>query len=241
MAWLKSRKAIACGIVVLLGLIVTVLFLAWPKIANQMMIAAGKRAIAEHIATPIDLTSYYGAPAAHLEKSSSFWGQVPWEFQVFHHVPLQIDGMLCLWGAGNARKGAVFPDKVLGIVVNQTFQTLYVYHCTFFGSTPNTPVYDLVFRYEDGDSATNTVRYDIDVLDFNTAKAKKIKGPTGQNSKLAWSGHSSMQYGKMRFCLTAIQNPRPNVEVTSIDLFSSKNQSAGVIFAMTAGPSGLMK
>jgi hypothetical protein len=241
MAWLKRKKTIAWGIVVALGLVVVVLFLEWPKIAHWMMVTAGKRAVAEHIVTPIDLTSYYGSVAANMEGSSSLWGQVPWEFQVFHHVPLQLDGLIYLWGAGNARKGAAFPDKVLGIVVNQTFQTLYVYHCTFFVSTPNTPVYYLVFRYQDGDSATNTVRYDTDVLDFNTAKAKKIKGPTGQNSKLAWSGHTFTHYGKMRFCLTAIQNPRPDVEVTSIDLFSSKNESAGVIFAMTAGRSGLMK
>jgi hypothetical protein len=43
------------------------------------------------------------------------------------------------------------------------------------------------------------------------------------------------------FCLTAIENPMPFLEVKTIDLYSCKNRSAGVILAITAGRSGLMK
>ena len=165
---------------------------------------------------------------------------------MFHHVPLQIDGIIYLWGAGNARAGAVFPEAVTGIAVNQKFETLYVYHCTFYDSPRNTPVYDLVFRYENGESATNTIQYGEDTMDFNTPGGKPIKdikGPTGHNTKIGWIGSSFSADGKhpLLFSLTAIKNPQPTLTVTSIDLFSSKKQSAGVILAMTAGRSGLMK
>ena len=96
---------------------------------------------------------------------------------MFNHVPLQIDGTICLWGDGNAKMGADFPEQVLGIAVNQKFETLYVYHCTFFGSPNNTPVYNLVFRYEDDYSVTNTIRYGIDTIDFNTPGGKKNWAP----------------------------------------------------------------
>ena len=243
MAWTKTRKAIVWGTVGLLALAATTLFLQRHNIADWMMVSGGKRAVANHIATPVDLTGSYAQPASTLENSSSYWGQVPWEFQVFHHVPLQIDGIIYLWGAGNARSGAVFPEQVLGIPVNQKFETLYVYHCTFYGSPKNTPVYDLVFRYENGDSATNTIRYGVDTLDFNTPGGNKIVGPSGHNTKVAWVGSSFTQDGKhpLLFSLTAIKNPQPSLQITSIDLFSSKNQSAGVILAMTGGPAGLMK
>jgi hypothetical protein len=208
-----------------------------------MMIASAERAVANHIAIPVDLTGHYAAPATAYENSSSYWGEVPWEFQVFHHVPLQIDGIMYLWGAGNAKAGAVFPEQILGIPVSQKFETLYVYHCTFYGSPKNTPVYDLVFRYENGDSATNTILYGVDTLDFNTPGGNKIVGPSGHNTKVAWVGSSFTQDGKhpLLFSLTAIKNPQPSLQITSIDLFSSKNQSAGVILAMTGGPAGLMK
>jgi len=243
MAWSKIKKAVVWGTVVLLGAVATTLFLQRHNIAHRMMVAEGKRAVAKHIVTPINLISYYQRSASAFEGSSSFWAEVPWEFQVFHHVPLQIDGIIRLWGAGNAKAGAVFPEAVSGIAVNQKFETLYVYHCTFFGSPRNTPVYDLVFRYEDGDSATNTIRYGVDTLDFNTPGGKTIVGPSGPNTKVAWVGSSFTPDGKhpLLFSLTAIKNPRPSVQVTSIDLISCKNQSAGVIFAMTAGHAGLMR
>jgi len=245
MAWTKSKTAAVWGTVGLLVLVATTLFLLRHNIANRIMVAGGKRAVAEHIATPVDLTANYAAPAsAFTDKasSSSFWAKVPWRFQVFHHVPLQIDGIMCLWGAGNAKMGAVYPGQILGIAMNQRFETLYVYHCTFFGSRTGTPVYDLVFRYTNGDSATNTIRYGIDTLDFNTPGEKTVL-PSSPNTKVGWTGSSFTPDGKrpLLFSLTAINNPQPSLEVEAIDLFSCKQQSAGVILAMTAGKSGLMK
>ena len=237
-----KKKVIVWGTVVLLVSVAAMLFFQWHNIANSMMVADGKRAVANHIATPVDLTSYYAAPASAYEDSSGFWGEIPWEFQVFRHVPLQIDGIIYLWGAGNAKAGNVFPEEVLGIAVNQKFETLYVYHCTFYGSPKNTPVYDLVFRYEDSDSVTNTIRYGVDTLDFNTP-GKRTVPPSSPNTKVGWVGSSFTPDGNrpLLFSLTAIKNPKPFLEVKSIDLFSCKNQSAGVILAMTAGRSGLMK
>jgi hypothetical protein len=246
MAWTtKTKKAVIWGTVLLIvSVAATTLFLQRHKIADHMRIAGGKRAVANHIATPVDLTVNYAMPASVFENANrSYWGKVPWRFQVFHNVPLQIDGIMYLWGAGNAKMGAVFPDQILGIAMNQKFETLYVYHCTFFGSPKNTPVYDLVFRYEDGDSVTNTILYGIDTLDFNSPGGDTIVGPSGPNTKVAWVGSSFTPDGKrpLLFSLTAIKNPQPFLIVTSIDLFSSKNQSAGVILAMTAGSSSLMK
>jgi hypothetical protein len=239
MAWTNSKKAGVFGTVVLLAMVVIVF---QHKIANQIARAEGKRAIANHLAAPLDLTANYIRSTANFHRSP-IWKAVPIGFQVFHHVPLQIDGYMLLWGEGNAKTGAVFPEEVLGIAVNQKFETLYVYHCTFYGSPNNTPVYDLVFRYEDDNSVTNTIRYGVDTIDFNTPGGKTKTGPSGTNSMVAWVGGSFTKDGKrpLLFCLTAIENPKPFLEVKSIDLYSSKNKSAGVILALTPGRSGLMK
>ena len=100
-----KKKVIVWGSVVLFVSVAATLFFQWHNIADRIMVADGKRAVANHIATPVDLTSYYTVPASALEISPSFWGEIPWEFQVFRHVPLQIDGMICLWGAGNTKAG----------------------------------------------------------------------------------------------------------------------------------------
>jgi hypothetical protein len=233
------KRAGVFGIVVLLAVAATTVIVFRHKIANQIARAGGRRAIANHTAAPLDLSDR----SASAFNQSPVWEDTPIGFQVFHHVPLQIDGYMLLWGEGNAKSGAVFPEEVLGIPVNQKFETLYVYHCTFYGSPNGTPVYDLVFRYDDDYSVTNTIRYGVDTIDFNTPGSVKNAGPSGANSKVAWVGGSFTADGKrpLLFCLTAIENPKPFLQVKSIDLFSCNQKSAGVILAMTPGRSGLMK
>jgi hypothetical protein len=158
-------------------------------------------------------------------------------------VPLQIDGLKCLWGAANGKSGQNFDQQLLGIPVHRKFETLYVYHATYWTAQNNTPVYELVFRYEDDYSVTNQIRYGVDILDWYANKGKTIFGPTGPNSRLAWHGEYSAK-GKtqpLRFCLTALENPKPFLEVTSIDLYSCKSISTTCIMAMTTGQSGLMR
>jgi hypothetical protein len=242
MARLNTKRAGVFGTVVLLTLIAITVVVFRHKIANQIARAGGRRAIANHLAAPLNLPGDSIWPASNFHRSR-VWKTVPVGFQVFDHVPLQVDGILCLWGEGNAQSGAVFPEQVLGIAVNQKFETLYVYHCTFYGTTNNSPVYNLVFRYEDDYSVTNTIRYGVDTLDFNYPSNQKIAGPSGANTKVAWVGGSFDKEGRrpLLFCLTAIENPKPFLTVKSIDLISCKNRSAGVILALTAGRSGLMK
>src|ERR1700679_2691575 len=140
MPWTKKKKAVAWAGVGLLVLIAATVFFLWPKIANRMMVARGERAVENHTATPIDLTASYAT-------QDQGW-DIPWGFQVFNNVPLQIDGSMYLWGSGNSKAGVDFAEEVTGIAVNQKFETLYVYHATFFSAPKNTPVYELVFRYD---------------------------------------------------------------------------------------------
>jgi hypothetical protein len=184
-------------------------------------------------------------PASYFKQIKQFpaWRAVPIGFQTFCHVPLQIEGMICLYGEGNAQMGLKFPETWLGIPINQKLETLYVYHATFFVSPNGTPVYDLVFRYEDGSSATNQILYGDDVLDWYAKRGNTGIGPTSQRSKLAWHGEADLGTRKqpLQFCLTAVENPYPDITVTAMDLYSCKSQSAACILAFTPGRSGLMR
>lgn len=251
--------AIMVGTGILLVAGTATLIVRRQAIAYQFALAGGRSDIARHLAEPVDLTamiSRQGTPAAYFDSINQFpaWRSVPRGFQVFAHVPLQIDGMLCLWGARNAAGGLNFPEQILGIQLNQRFETLYLYHGAFFPSANNTPVCAVVFRYEDGSSATNQLLYGADIVEWaarpgvkaNTPKGpngKTANDPTGPNSKAAWVGGTSKP-GKnfpLRFCLSAIANPSPSAKVTAIDLYSCKNQTAACIMAMTTGKSGLLK
>jgi hypothetical protein len=59
MAWTNTKKAGVFGVVVLLALIATAVIIFRHKIANQIARAEGRRAIANHLAAPLDLTGNY--------------------------------------------------------------------------------------------------------------------------------------------------------------------------------------
>ena len=245
MAWKRSTRitAVAAGILLVAGITAIIVFRH--PIQNRIAQAGGRRALANHSAEVLDLTSYYSTPASYFDKIDAFpaWKVVPRGFQTFAGVPLNIDGMICLWGGGNAKMGLNFPEKLTGIAVNRKFQTLYIYHATFFAAGNKVPVYNVVFNYEDGYSVTNAVCYGSDVLDWFGNHGKTVKEPTGPNSRLAWQGMLDPARLKqpLRFCLTAVANPEPQTPVASIDLYSCKTMSAACILAMTTGKPDLMK
>jgi len=161
MAWTKAKTAVVAITTIIAVTGTTTL------VINTSPIRTGKRAIARHIVTPVNLTAHYYAPSSGFDTISGFpaFKTIPRGFQVFGGVPLQIDGMICLWGSGVATKfGLVFPTEVVGIDVRQRFETLYVYHCGWVDSPRGTPVCDIVFRYADGSSATNQLRYGSEVI-----------------------------------------------------------------------------
>src|ERR1700733_5007014 len=165
MPWIKNIIIfVAIGLVAPILLLATVFSIFYHhEIADHITLARAKHALANHVLTTVDLTGQYGAPSAVFDNPNSYWGNVPNRFQIFDHVPLQIDGLIYLWGKGNSDAGAEFPEEVLGIPVNQKFETLYVYHGAFFSAPDGTPVSEIVFRYDDGSSATNQLLYGADV------------------------------------------------------------------------------
>jgi hypothetical protein len=243
MKWSKSKIAVGSTALVLIA-VGAVFFFKWLRDPQRVAAETGEHLIAEKLAVPLDMTQRIQTPAVRFKNITQFpaWQSVPIGSQTFCNVPIQIDGMICLYGEGNAKMGLKFPEVWPDIPINQKFETLYVYHCTFMAVPTGTPVYDLVFRYEDGSSVTNEILYGKDVLDWYSFGAK-VAGPTAARSKLAWKGEADLGAKKqaLRFCLTAVENPFPNVMVTTVDLYSRKTESAACIQAFTPGRAGLMK
>ena len=195
-------------------------------------------------AVPIDLTGLYGMKAAAFDRNTRYpWPAVPRGLQTFANVPLDIGGAMMLWGERNSAMGLNFPEQITGIPVERKFETLYILHATFFEDKPGTPVYEVVFRYDDGTSAAEAIVSGGDTRDWFADRAKGMFGPSSPRSTLAWDADAKMgeRTQPIRFCLTAIANPHPDKEVTTIDLVSSRSQAAACILAMTTGGSGLMR
>lgn len=244
----RPKTIVIVTLVVLLVLGVATVIIFRHPIARAVELREVKSDIARHLVTPVDLTgpiSNYGTPASILSRNTRFlgWRVMPYGFQVFDHVPFQVDGAIFLWGRNNAQKlHIVFPEEIPDIEVNQKFGTLYLLHCAFFASPPKTPVYQVVFHYEDDDASpvTNSVLYDEDILDWYGNKARRPV-PTSPRTKLVWFADAPEKKSLVRLWVTAITNPVPFIKVTSIDLYSCKSPNAGCIMGMTTGKAGLLK
>jgi hypothetical protein len=216
------------------------------KSGPKLRVAA--TAAQKNSASPVDLTANYTTTASQFDQITDFpaWKSVPRGTQAFDQVPLKIDGMFCLWGQGCAQRKppVVFPEATTGIGINRKFETLYVYHGSFYSSPAGTPVCEVVFHYEDGSTMTNQMLYGNDFLDWRVnISGGTLISPTSSNSRLAWVGGSFSpdKIQPLCFCLTAIENPRPQLLVVSVDFYSLKSRTAAVIMALTTGRSGLMQ
>ena len=239
----SKLKILVAAVVALLVLAAVAWFVIWLRNPQRVATARGEKLMAKGLAEPCDLTTYYQTPADRFDQITQFpaWQAVPRGPQTFDGVPLDIGGMICLWSQGGAKRGMNFAEELTGIQIGKKFETLYVYHTSFFASPNGTPVYEIVFRYDDGSSATNQIRYGSDLYDWYARR--KVSKPTDSRSRLAWSGEADLGTKKqlLQFFLTAVENPYPGTVVTTIDLYSSKNTTTGCIHAMTTGRAGLMK
>lgn len=211
--------------------------------------ADAEAAVDRASAVIIDLkTNYNGGLAVDFDKNSRWpWKYVPRFRQTFANVPVDIGGRILLWGERNQTvNNQIFPDKAEGIVIGRKFETLY--HCTFFQAEPGTAVYDVVFRYADGTSAQDDIRYGDDVRDWYGHRDEDPFGPTAKRSVLAWDGDSFIVSGMdgrrvqpLRFFITGVDNPHPDREVKTIDFVTRKSTAAGCILGLTAGKATLMR
>lgn len=195
-------------------------------------------------AAPVDLADYCRFKAASFDSTPAYpWAGAPRGSQTFAHVPLEISGAIFLWGERNASRGMTYPEEVTGIPIGREFETLYVCHAAFFEADAGTPMCEVRFQYDDGTSASDEIVCGDDARDWFVNNPDEPLGPSDSRSTLAWDGEGKMgdRMQAIRFCLTAVPNPHPDRVVTTIDLVSSKTQTAACILAITTGAAGLMQ
>jgi len=195
-------------------------------------------------AVPLDLTNRYAMKASAFDTSTRYpWPAMPRGSQTFANVPLEIGGAIFLWGERNSKKGMEYPEHIKGIPLQRKFETLYICHAAFFEGPAGTAMCEVVFHFDDGTSASDTLVCGGDARDWFADRAAGTLGPSAPRSTLAWDGDGKMgeRTQAIRCCLTAIANPHPDKAVTALDIVSAKTQTAACILAITTGKAGLMQ
>lgn len=191
---------------------------------------------------PVELSSFYDHDPSF--DGPGCWQAVPRGQQTLANVPFRIAGLIQLWGEGPAGIGRQYRESVEGIPAKGKFQSLYFLHASSFATAEGTPIAEVVFHYADGASATKVVHFGTEARDWWQPLAERNPLPTNSLSRVVWRGdHPSLpDWVKcLRLFGADMPNPRPESEVTVIDLVSTKSRVAWVVLAITTGPAGRLK
>jgi len=157
--------------------------------------------------------------------------ELPKGEQTFGGVKFQIgDSFLHLGSRAALHK----PQEVKGIPVNRDFLSLYILHGTQVASVPDhTLIGKYQVNYNDGTQETIPIVCGEDLRDWwNKDQSRPVSRGTvvweGSNPKVRSSNVT------LRLYLTKWTNPRPEMEVTSIDYVSANTVAAPFCVAMTA-------
>ncbi len=162
--------------------------------------------------------------------------------QVLGGIPFDVRGVVLLENGRRARDYAPAPGghpvRVEGIQVGSRLRRLHVLHAAIAGAPVSTVVGSYVLNYADGTRQKLEIVYGRDLRDWwhggHGDPAAEVTG-----ARVVWTGSNPVtdRYkASLRLFLRSYENPRPEVEVRSIDFVSSLTPAAPFLVAMTVEP-----
>lgn len=190
--------------------------------------------------TPIDLTAFYDKSGSW-DRGSEF-AEVPRGPVTLAGVPFEVNGLLRLSGRSARNDNKPYRDEVKDIPVNKKFARLHMLHILSYSTSQETPYARVVLRYADGTSTMFPMIYGQHARDWHRSKYEYPSALGDPNSKVVWRGEydSTPVNGKtLRIFKTMFTNPKPELEVASIDLYSENITPNATILALSVGPANL--
>jgi hypothetical protein len=201
----------------------------------------------------IDLTGHYTSPLnrparpSFAEEVDDDLRNVPAGVSSYAGVPFDMRGVVQLrrLAAGDSHHIGLWsevPTRVDGIPIQQRFHRLHLLQGTWDREVDGTSIATLVWNFADGQRCETEIVYGRHVRAWWVGHDGSRVTP---DARIAWEGTNPAatdyradfpvgEPGKeLRLFVATWDNPRPEVEVTSLDLVSRETQSAPFVVAIT--------
>ncbi len=191
----------------------------------------------------LDLTPHYNGSLTEGWIPSSAYGTtkgrnlggLPRGVQELAGVRFDVRGLIQLAGRSlNGVLGAAYPAEVRGVAVKRKCRRLHFLHGTGWRVEDGVAIGQYVIHYGDGQTQQVAIIYGENVRDwwFNP----KLDPPTSR-AVVAWTGKNAALRDKemlARVYRFTWENPRPEAEISSMDLISANTSSSPFVIAITA-------
>jgi hypothetical protein len=183
----------------------------------------------------VDLGSFYNfslSEEIHGKPGNTI--PIPSGITDFNGVKFDARGVIQLASKLSFEKSHIhYPEKITGIPVHIFAGKLYFLHSSAWESLISTEVVEIVIHYANRQKQSIFIKYQLDVEDWWFHPANSI---FPSNAKLAWEG-SNTRVKELGFVLKVYrfewENPLPEVEILSVDLISSMNNTGYMLYAIT--------
>ena len=193
----------------------------------------------------IDLSACYNAalnetwqPVVGFDQADLNLAGLPRGLRDFGDVTFDVRGLiqLCRSAADWQWEWQTYPDQVR-IPVGRSFNRLHALHGAAYSDRDGTRIGAYRLRYGDGSEHALDIVYAHDLADW-VGPAGAPLGQANDPVVLAWRGENpALPPGEasrsLRLFRRTYQNPRPELEVVSIDFVSAVSQSAPFLVALT--------
>ena len=197
----------------------------------------------------IDLSDHYTSPVQelsylphHVDSGDSDLRHLPRGRVTFNGTPFDVRGIVQLRleeriGSGWALRWQDIPEQVNGIAIGQRFLRLHALLGTYLNAREGERIASLILHYADGTRHECPILYGHHVRNWWTVHDQR---PVSDSTRVAWEGddpwpelHLHLGATRLRLYQTCWTNPRPEVEVRTVDFVSAMTGSAPFLIALT--------
>ncbi len=186
----------------------------------------------------IDLTDYYTASLDDdwLVKPGANLSPLPRGVQAFAQAAFDVRGLIQLAGKTVIKEtGIDFPKEVKGIKINRKVLRLYFLQGASWSVKDDTKIGEYVLHYVNGQTVNIPIIYQRHVRDWWIREGDPI--PT--NADVAWTGENEASHKlgyNIQLYKCTVNNPFPDVEISTIDIVSTMTECGPFLIAITVEP-----
>ena len=186
----------------------------------------------------IDLSRFYNVALNEdlQESAGNNLAALPRGVQMVAQVQFDLRGVIHLSSTELVKmRRKRYAPSVTGLPVNRKATRLLVLHGTAYTEPAGTPIGAYRLHYADGQQAELPIVYGEDVRDWWCFRPEDTNATT--HATLAWTGENPSikrrTGGFLRLYLRTYENPRPDVEIKTIDFVSTMTKCAPFLIALT--------